>query len=120
MARNFDPRGSMSRLAQEVPFRYVGAARGMPGLAAMRRYYADRRRQREAEAQARAARKAYRDASLRGESVAVDFKTWLRLQEAKGQPQGQKAVRGRLTQGGRHLHSSRWAESRRCSSVRRP
>jgi hypothetical protein len=88
MARNFDPGGSVSRLAQEVPFRYVGAAQAMPGLAAMRRYYAERRRQRQAEAQARAARKAYRDASLRGECVAVDFRAWLRLQEAKGQPPG--------------------------------
>jgi hypothetical protein len=81
MARNFDPTGSMSRLAREVPFRYVQAARAMPSLARVRRYYLDRRRQRQAEARAREARKAYRDAVLRGESVALGFESWLRLLE---------------------------------------
>jgi hypothetical protein len=81
MARNFDPRGSMSGLAQEVPFRYVQAAQRLPGLARLRQYYQARRRQRQAEAQAREARKAYRAASLRGEGTGLDFRSWLRLEE---------------------------------------
>jgi hypothetical protein len=84
MARNFDPRGSMSRLAQEVPFRYVQAAQRLPGLARLRQYYLARRRQRQAEAEAREARKAYRAASLRGEGTALDFRSWLRLEEEQG------------------------------------
>jgi hypothetical protein len=82
VARNFDPKGSMSQLAQVIPFRYMQATQAMPSLARLRQYYRDRRRQREAEAQARQARKAYRAASLRSEAVVLNFRTWLYLQEA--------------------------------------
>jgi hypothetical protein len=98
MARNFDPSGSMARFAQEMPFRYVGAAQAMPSLARLRRYYLDRRRQREAEAQARQARKAQRDAALRGESLALDFRGWLRLQEAKAEWRAPSCDRPRASQ----------------------
>ncbi len=83
MARNFDPKGSMSRLAQVIPFQYMQATQAMPSLTRLRQYYRDRRRQREEEAQARQARKANRAASLKGEAVALNFRAWLRLQEDK-------------------------------------
>jgi hypothetical protein len=83
-ARNFDPRGSMARLAQEMPFRYIQAAPKMPSMAKLRQYYQDRRRQREAEARARDARRASRKAQLRGEAVARRFRPWLLLQERCG------------------------------------
>ncbi len=86
MARNFDPKGSMARLAQDMPFRYVQASQAMPGLARLRQYYRYRRRQWEAEAEAMAAKRAQRDAALRGESVELDFRGWLLLQE--GQEEG--------------------------------
>jgi hypothetical protein len=80
-ARNFDPRGSMAQLGQQMPYRYIQAAQTMPSMAKLRQYYRDRRRQREAEVRARDARRAYQAAQLRGEAVAPVFKSWLRLRE---------------------------------------
>jgi hypothetical protein len=89
-ARNFDPRGSMAQLGQQMPYRYIQAAQTMPSMATLRRYYRDRRRQREAEARARDARRAHRDAQLRREVVDRGFQSWLRLRERSvgGGPKG--------------------------------